>query len=149
MKKFIGIVFLTVALSTNAFPASAQIPWQVLRPLLQGLGSAAGNAIIDAVLNPQDNAFAAFTDGEWFVTVDEAENDLIYYGVHLETENSISLRGVVIQGNSQRYVYIWRNGNYRYQLAYQPNDPGFVRLQVFERSRELLNRLLYRYQPDS
>jgi hypothetical protein len=104
MKIFFGIVCLTVALSANAFPANAQIPWQVLSPFLQGLGSAAGDAIIDTILNPQANAFAAFTDGEWLVTVDEAGNDLIYYGVNLETENSISLRGVAIQGNSQRYV---------------------------------------------
>jgi len=149
MKKLFCIVCLTVALSANAFPANAQIPWRVLRPFLQGLGSAAGNALIDATLNPQDNAFAAYTDGEWLVTVDDTGNDFIYYGVHLETENSISLRGAVIQGNRERYVYIWRNGNYRYQLAYRPNDPGVVRLQVFEGSRELLNRLLYRYQPDS
>lgn len=149
MKKFFAIACLSVALSANALPVNAQVPWRILRPFLQGLGSEVGRVMLDTILNPQDNAFAAFADDEWLVTISENEDDLIYYGVNLETENYIIIQGVTEQGNNQRRVLSWNNGNYRYQVAYQPNDPGVIRLQVFEREEELLNRLLYRYQPDS
>lgn len=148
MKKFLSVVCLTVALSAQAFPASARIPWRILGPFLRGLGTVVGRELIDAIQRPQNNTFAAYTDGEWLITIEDIGDDLIYYGVNLDTENDIALSNVTYGGNSQRRLFSWNNGNYRYQVAYRPNDPGVVRLQVFEGSQELLNTLLYRYQPD-
>ncbi|MBD2315122.1 hypothetical protein H6G20_25990 [Desertifilum sp. FACHB-1129] len=86
---------------------------------------------------------AAFTDGEWLVAVGKNGDDFIYYGVNLETRDSITLRRAAVSANSQRQVYAWNNGNYRYQVAWRPSDPKVIRLQVFDGTRELLNRLLY------
>ena len=147
MRKLLSIICLTVALSVNASPANAKIPWALLKPILEGFATVAAEAIIEAITTPQDNAFHAFTDEEWLVTVSDNDNDLVYHGVNLETGDSITLAGVVYGGNSERRVFSWNNGNFRYQIAQQPADPDFVRLQVFEGNAELLNRLLYRYEP--
>lgn len=146
MKKFISTVCLTAVLSVNVSPVNAQIALELLKPVLEGISTAAAEAILDAILAPQESAFYAFTDGKWLVTIGENGSDLIYHGVNLETEDSITLAGVAFEGDSQRQVFTWNNGSYRYQVAYRPNDPDVIRLQVFEGSEELLNRLLYRYE---
>ncbi len=70
-------------------------------------------------------------------------NALSYYGNNRKGD-SIRLRGATVSGNSQRHIYTWTNGDFRYQVAWQPSDPEVIRLQVFDGSgRELLNRLLY------
>jgi hypothetical protein len=108
-----------------------------------------GPAIADMALNT--HAFAqiyanegTFTDSEWQVTIGYDGNAFSYYGVNLRTGNSIRLRGAKVSGNSQRRIYTWTNGDFRYQVAWQPSEPQIIRLQVFDgRGREVLNRLLY------
>jgi len=87
-----------------------------------------------------------FTDGEWLIAISPNGNDLSYYGINVKTRDSLILRRATVSANSQRQVYAWNNGDYRYQVAWQPNDPQIIRLQVFNRSRELMNRLLYKYE---
>lgn len=77
------------------------------------------------------------------MAIDQNGNDLTYYGVNLKTRDSLPLRGGTVSGNSQREVYSWNNSDYRYQLAWQPSDPQFIRLQVFNGREELLNRILH------
>ena len=106
-------------------------------------------AIADITLNThavaQTNApLAMYSDGEWSVTIDYYENAFSYYGRNMRTGDTLTLRGAKVSGNSQRRVYTWNNGNYKYQVAWKPSDSGVIRLQVFDgRGRETLNRLLY------
>lgn len=108
-----------------------------------------GPAIADIALNTHAIAQSdvnTFTDGEWQVTIgiDDDGYALYYYGVNLRTGDSIKLVGAKVSGNSQRRVYTWTNGDYRYQVVRQPSNSGVIRLQVFDgRGRVLLNRLLY------
>jgi hypothetical protein len=85
-----------------------------------------------------------YSDGEWSVTIGYDNNALSYYGENLRTGDSINLRGARVSGNNQRRIYTWRNGDFRYQVAWQPRDPGVIRVQVINgRGREVLNRILY------
>ncbi|MDY6785415.1 MAG: hypothetical protein SW833_23175, partial [Cyanobacteriota bacterium] len=102
-----------------------------------------GPAIADLTLSSpavaQFNApLATFSDGEWSVTIDYNNNAYTYYGRHLRTGDTLTLRGAVLAGTPERRLYIWRNGDYTYQVAWRPNDPRFVRLQVLDpRGREV------------
>jgi hypothetical protein len=106
-------------------------------------------AIADIALSThavaQPNApLGMYSDGEWAVTIDYNENAFSYYGRNMRTGDSLSLRGATVGGNSQRRIYTWTNGDYQYQVSWQPSDSGVIRLQVFDgRGRESLNRLLY------
>ena len=85
-----------------------------------------------------------YSDGEWSVTIGYDNNAFSYYGENLSTGDSINLRGARVSGNNQRRIYTWRNGDFRYQVAWQPRDPGVIRVQVINgRGREVLNRILY------
>ncbi|HBL11038.1 MAG TPA: hypothetical protein DD379_06460, partial [Cyanobacteria bacterium UBA11162] len=84
---------------------------------------------------------------EWAVSIEYYENAYSYYGTNLRTGDSLTLRGAKVGGDSQRRIYTWTNGDYRYQVAWQPSDPGVIRVQVFDgRGQEILNRLLYEYR---
>ena len=106
-------------------------------------------AIADITLSThaiaQPNApLSMYSDGEWSVTIDYFENAFSYYGRNMKTGDSLTLRGAKVSGNSQRRIYTWSNGDYKYQVVWQPRDSGVIRLQVFDgRGRESLNRLLY------
>jgi hypothetical protein len=106
-------------------------------------------AIADITLSThaiaQPNApLSMYSDGEWSVTIDYFENAFSYYGRNMKTGDSLTLRGAKVSGNSQRRIYTWNNGDYKYQVVWQPRDSGVIRLQVFDgRGRESLNRLLY------
>lgn len=107
-------------------------------------------AIADIALSThavaQPNApLGMYSDGEWSVTIDYYENAFSYYGRNIRTGDSLTLRGAKVSGNSQRRIYTWSNGDYKYQVVWQPRDSGVIRVQVFDgRRRESLNRLLYR-----
>ncbi len=107
-------------------------------------------AIADIALNTHAVAqttspVGMYSDGEWSVTIGYDNNAFSYYGENLNTGNNINLRGARVSGNSQRRVYTWRNGDVRYQVAWQPRDPGVIRVQVINgRGREVLNRVLYK-----
>lgn len=84
-----------------------------------------------------------FQDDDWSVTLTDYNNAYHYYGYNNRTGDSLSLTGAEVKGDSNRKVYIWRNGKYRYEVSWQPKDHNFVRLQVFDPANKLiLNRLL-------
>jgi hypothetical protein len=86
-----------------------------------------------------------FEDSQWAVTLQYTNNALTYIGSNKRTGDYLELRGARVSGNAQRRLYIWRNGDYTYQVAWRPSDSGYIRLQVFDgRGREILNRLLSR-----
>lgn len=86
-----------------------------------------------------------FEDSLWTIDLSYYNNTLSYYGTNKQTGDSLELRGATVAGTARRRLYIWNNGDYRYQVAWQPNDPNYIRLQVFNaRGRIMLNRLLSR-----
>ncbi len=86
-----------------------------------------------------------FEDPQWSITLDYYNNALSYYGMNKKTGANLELRGAKVAGTPQRRVYIWTNGDTTYQVTWQPSDPNFIRIQVFDgRKREVLNRLLRR-----
>jgi hypothetical protein len=105
-------------------------------------------AITDIAINTQTLASPQFpsgnfSDGTWSVSLGFENNALCYRGENLRTGDSLFLAGARASGNSQRRVYTWRNGDTRYQVAWQPSDPGFIRVQVIApNGREVLNRVL-------
>jgi len=85
-----------------------------------------------------------YGDGTWMVTISRDGGVLNYYGKNVKTGDSLRLRGAKIGGSSDRRIYTWSNGDYDYQVAWQPSDPGVIRLQVFDGGgRESINSLLY------
>lgn len=106
-------------------------------------------AIADIALSThavaQTNApLGMYSDSQWSVTIGYDNNALSYYGENLKTGDTLTLRGARVSGNSQRRTYSWTNGDVRYQVAWQPSDPGVIRVKVINgRGREVLNRLLY------
>lgn len=150
MKKALLTAFLTFALGVSSVPVSAQsskntFTNDVIRGILVEIGTEAALEILRALFSPEESeGSSAFTDGEYLVSVGRDGNDFVYYGVNLETRDSITLPRATVQDSGERQVYIWNNSGYRYQVAWRPNDPEVIRLQVFDPSgRELLNRLLY------
>ncbi|MFB8789195.1 MAG: hypothetical protein U7123_10165 [Potamolinea sp.] len=85
-----------------------------------------------------------YGDGAWMVTINYYQNVLNYEGKNVRTGDTLKLRGARVGGDSERRIYTWSNGDFQYQVAWQPSDPGVIRLQVFDGGgRETLNRLLY------
>jgi len=107
-------------------------------------------AVANIALTPPAIAQASlpvgtFEDRTWAITIDYYNNSLTYYGRNKRTGDYLELRGARVSGNSQRRLYTWSNGGHRYQVAWRPSDPDFIRVQVFDpRGREMLNRLLNR-----
>ena len=84
-----------------------------------------------------------FQDDTWFVRISYWNNAYFYEGNNKNTGDSIQLSGATFGGNSSRRTMTWNNGGYRYQVAWQPNDPGYIRVQVFSpNGQQILNRLL-------
>jgi hypothetical protein len=106
---------------------------------------AIGDVVLSTHAVAQPNApLSMYSDGEWSVTIDYNENAFSYHATNTRTGDTLNLRGAKVSGDSQRRIYTWNNGDYRYQVAWQPSDPGVIRLQVFDGGeREILNRLLY------
>ncbi|MBD2579922.1 hypothetical protein [Oscillatoria sp. FACHB-1406] len=147
MKKILCTASLAIALSVNPGAAYAQssISRFLQEIAVQVLSEMATEAAKQTLINitrpiPQ---ISTFTDREWLVTIKQSGDDLIYTGVNIKSRDSIMLRGVRVSSSSDRRVFTWNNGAYRYQVAQRPSDPQFVRLQVFDgRGKELLNRKL-------
>jgi hypothetical protein len=85
-----------------------------------------------------------FSDGTWEVTLRSGDNGYSYTGTNLQSGKSLYISSAPkTSGNRRRQVYTWRKGDYRYQIAYQPNDPNYIRLLVIApNGGVVLNRLL-------
>ena len=154
MKRFFGILCFTIVLSMNTGSANAEsLTNTFLRPLLAEMGSEAGKKLWQIIFAPRPEIKrsspeikrSAFTDGKWLVAVSQNGDDFRYYGVDVETRDSITLRGAIVSENSQRQIYDWNNGDTRYRVTWRPSDSQYIRLQVFEGGKELLNRRLHKY----
>ncbi|MBD2579919.1 hypothetical protein [Oscillatoria sp. FACHB-1406] len=113
-------------------------------PILREIGSDAAVEILQTISGTRSPVKkVAFSDGEWIISITENKDDLIYSEVNLKTRSSLTLRGASISTDGLHQLYHWNNGDYRYQVTWQPSEPQVIRLQVFDGSgKELLNRLL-------
>ncbi|MBP0021262.1 MAG: hypothetical protein J7647_27380 [Cyanobacteria bacterium SBLK] len=92
----------------------------------------------------RDAAIGTFQNGEWLVRISYYNNAYFYEGNNKNTGDSITLSGASFEGNSNRRTMTWNNGGYLYQVAWQPADPGVIRVQVFSpNGSQILNQLLY------
>jgi hypothetical protein len=85
-----------------------------------------------------------FMDQDWSVDVTLDQGVHKYRGTNLKTNSSIELKRSKMSGSNQRQVYTWKKGSTQYHVIWQPQDPDFVRLQVSENGRVLVDRLLTR-----
>jgi hypothetical protein len=83
-----------------------------------------------------------FSDQEWTVTLKFTNNSYQYYGRKTSNGSSINLSGAVASGSHERQIYTWNNNGTKYQVTYRPNDPNYIRVQVIDRGKVVLNRLL-------
>jgi hypothetical protein len=84
-----------------------------------------------------------FSDKDWKVTLNFANNSYSYYGENRNNNSNISLSGAVASGNKQRQVYTWNNNGTKYQVVWKPNDPNYIRVQVIgPKGKVILNRVL-------
>ncbi len=88
-----------------------------------------------------------FGDARWTVTVSQKNGVYRYYGHNLGSSNSIELLGATVVKQGTKRLYIWNNNGTKYRLTWQPQDQGYVRVQVIDANRtEVLNRLLSRHE---
>jgi hypothetical protein len=99
-----------------------------------------------AVAQAPEKLQGFFMDKDWGISVFLEEGAYKYRGTNNHTSKSIELTRVKIAGTNQRQVYTWQKGSTKYQVVWQPKDPDFVRLQVSENGRMLVNRLLQRQE---
>ena len=83
-----------------------------------------------------------FSDQEWTVILKFTNNSYNYYGRNISNGSSINLSGAVASGSHERQIYTWNNNGTKYQVTYRPNDPNYIRVQVIDRGKVVLNRLL-------
>jgi hypothetical protein len=85
-----------------------------------------------------------FGDQEWSITLNYSDYTYSYSGANQHTGSNIYIDSQPkLSGNRQRQMYIWKNGQHRYQVTWRPKDPDFIRVQVISpNGKEILNRLL-------
>ncbi|GAB4175032.1 MAG: hypothetical protein Fur006_05270 [Coleofasciculaceae cyanobacterium] len=100
-------------------------------------------AINDRAIATPEFPLGEFSDRTWVIFLRYENNAYHYRAENLQTGDSISLSGATVSGTRQRRTYTWRNGRHRYEVAWRPNDPYFIRVQVFApNGKQIFNRLL-------
>jgi hypothetical protein len=70
-------------------------------------------------------------------------NSYIYAGRNSKTKDAISLAGGRLIRSEGKHFYKWRNAGTVYLVTWQPDDPNFARLQIFNPSgKEIFNKLM-------
>ncbi len=70
-------------------------------------------------------------------------NSYIYAGRNSKTRDAISLAGGKLTRSEGRHFYKWRNGGTIYLVTWQPDDPNFARVQIFNPDgKEIFNKLM-------
>ena len=76
-----------------------------------------------------------FTDDnqEWAVNLFATESgDYTYEGKNLKTGSKINLKNPKSWREEQAYFYVFKNGDYRYQVSYNPADKRKITLFVYD-----------------
>lgn len=92
-------------------------------------------------------AIGTFSNEEWTVSL-WYENNIYYYNsLNLNNGQSLTLSRprLSLESTEDRYIYIWRNNDYQYQITWRKNDPDYLRLTVINPSnRTIVNTILQR-----
>jgi len=88
----------------------------------------------------------AFMDSsqQWLVKLNLDEfGAYTYEAQNRKTGDNLTLKNAEISGNQERYTYIFKNGEYKYIIAYRPTDAEYIRLTVVNpQGSTILNRLM-------
>ncbi len=93
----------------------------------------------DITASPGNGLFIA--DG-WEVKISKSSNGYTYQGKNSNV--SITLfRGRSIKAGD-KHIYKWNNSGTVYQVTWQPTDPKYIRVKIFNpRSKEIFNKLMW------
>ena len=118
-------------------------------------------AITAITLNPQSASAmptdfvrptGAFMDAsqQWVLKLNLDEfGAYTYDALNRNTGDSLNLKNAEIAGNNQRYTYTFKNGDYKYIIAYRPADTEYIRLTVVNpQGNTILNRLMQKVGND-
>lgn len=86
---------------------------------------------------------ALFVKDRWEVRIFKNGNRYIYAG-RQSGERGISLTGGRLTKAGGKHFYKWNNSGTIYQVTWQPADPLYARVQVFDsRGSEIFNNLMW------
>jgi hypothetical protein len=120
---------LAIAVPNAALP----FPDRVVRLALQ-------NRLVDIT---SQFGQALFVKNEWEIKIFKAGNRYIYSGKQ-RGKPGIRLTGGKLTRAGGKHLYTWNNAGTIYRVTWQPQDPGYARIQVFEpRDREIFNELMW------
>jgi hypothetical protein len=118
-------------------PISLALSHQQTSPLHSQLHA----GITDITTSPAAGFFNAHP---WEIKISKDGNSYIYSGKNIDTKTSISLASGRLTKSQGKHFYKWRNSGTLYQVTWQPTDPMYARLQVFDgRGKTLLNKLMW------
>jgi hypothetical protein len=83
-----------------------------------------------------------FSNGKWYIGV-ECGEDPVY--LHYKNDKPIVLRGsdLVVANRNGKKIYTWSQKGARYRLSWNPLDPKFAKLEIFDTSgKKAVNTLL-------
>lgn len=86
---------------------------------------------------------ALFIRDGWEVKIARDGNRFIYSGGE-SGKRGISLANGRLVKSGNKHLYKWNNGGTIYQVTWQPADPNFARVQVFDpNGSEIFNKLMW------
>jgi hypothetical protein len=86
---------------------------------------------------------ALFIRDRWEVKIARDGNRFIYSGGE-SGKRGISLANGRLVKAGDKHLYKWNNGGTIYQVTWQPADPNFARVQVFDpKGSEIFNKLMW------
>ncbi len=83
----------------------------------------------------------------WHITLWQRNNAYYYKTLEFANHQKLCLADGKASGNSERPVFTWNNRGYQYQVAWQPNDPNFIRLTVQNPSGQVILNQLFKREP--
>ncbi len=112
--------------------------------LILGVIPVIASAIVPMPAIAGDSELAGcYKDREWQISVSRQNNTYRYQGKKIGSTRSIQLAGATVSRVGSRQIYTWNNGGTKYQVAWQSQDPDFIRVRVITPTgKEVLNRLL-------
>jgi hypothetical protein len=92
----------------------------------------------------ETSPIGVFQDGILSVSLWYENNTYQYFSYNQSNQNYIQLSGAIIalDSNTERKVFIWNNGNYRYQVAWRPKEPNFVRVIIVNPQNQIITNTI-------
>jgi hypothetical protein len=92
----------------------------------------------------ETSPIGVFRDGILSVSLWYENNTYQYFCYNQTNQDYIQLSGAIIalDSNTERKVFIWNNGNYRYQVAWRPKEPNFVRVIIVNPQNQIITNTI-------